>query len=172
MRTCGGCYGGASERVHGRVDAHSRDPSSTLHSHRGGSRGGIYRDQEYGTREAAQERREGEGGRSGSGRETMICPNCGGKLIGDGMRTPVQCEFVEVPADVEVDAGPFYCAPKFTPGPWSINTAAAPELYKALRYLVSAIDFEGETQHYDSVYCLCVEQARDAIAKAEGRSDE
>jgi hypothetical protein len=147
----------------------------------------------------------------------MICPNCGGKLIGDGMRTPVQCEFAEVEG-VEVDAGPFYCAPKFTPGPWSINTdprynngepwdiwgpkgpgygivanvapwcpprphhgdylttkananliAAAPELYKALRYLVSAIDFEGETQHYDSVYCLCVEQARNAIAKAEGR---
>jgi hypothetical protein len=39
----------------------------------------------------------------------MICPNCGGKLIGDGVLTPMRCEFAEVEG-VEVDAGPFYCA--------------------------------------------------------------
>jgi hypothetical protein len=37
------------------------------------------------------------------------CPDCGGKLTGDGYTAPVACEFVDVPTDREVDAPPLFC---------------------------------------------------------------
>lgn len=37
------------------------------------------------------------------------CPNCGGKMIGDGCTSVRHCENVDVPMDTEADAGPIYC---------------------------------------------------------------
>jgi DNA polymerase III alpha subunit (gram-positive type) len=37
------------------------------------------------------------------------CPKCGANLIGDGITIAVHCEFAELPADIEPDAGPIYC---------------------------------------------------------------
>ena len=39
------------------------------------------------------------------------CPNCGGHMIGDGYKSPSQCENADVPFDVEPDSGPYYCNP-------------------------------------------------------------
>lgn len=40
-------------------------------------------------------------------RRDMTCPNCGGKLLGDGWRTRRHCERVD--AAGEPDADPLYC---------------------------------------------------------------
>ena len=37
------------------------------------------------------------------------CPNCGGRMIGDGYTMPIHCENVELPADRECDAAPLFC---------------------------------------------------------------
>jgi tRNA(Ile2) C34 agmatinyltransferase TiaS len=39
----------------------------------------------------------------------MTCPNCGGRLEGDGYTVVFHCERIECPADVEPDANPVYC---------------------------------------------------------------
>jgi hypothetical protein len=39
------------------------------------------------------------------------CPNCGGKILGDGYRTVLHCEIAEVPDDVEPDAMTIHCEP-------------------------------------------------------------
>lgn len=36
------------------------------------------------------------------------CPNCGGKMVGDGYSTVLHCEFSE-PTDEEPDAQPVLC---------------------------------------------------------------
>lgn len=38
-----------------------------------------------------------------------FCKNCGGTMVGDGYKMVRHCEFVDVPFDVEPDAGPIYC---------------------------------------------------------------
>jgi len=37
------------------------------------------------------------------------CPNCGGRLVGDGYTLVIHCETIDPPSDVEVDARPIYC---------------------------------------------------------------
>lgn len=37
------------------------------------------------------------------------CPVCGGHLEGDDYTTPIHCENMECPSDVEPDSGPYYC---------------------------------------------------------------
>ena len=39
----------------------------------------------------------------------MNCKDCGGTMIGDGVTTPLHCEFVDTPADREADAPPLFC---------------------------------------------------------------
>lgn len=39
----------------------------------------------------------------------VSCPICGAEVLGDGIRTPVHCEFAEVPQDAEPDSGPYWC---------------------------------------------------------------
>ena len=52
------------------------------------------------------------------------CNVCGGRMIGDGLHSPLRCENYELPEGVEADSGPWYCETpppakeKFTPGPW------------------------------------------------------
>ena len=52
------------------------------------------------------------------------CNVCGGRMIGDGLNSPLRCENYELPEGVEADSGPWYCETpppakeKFTPGPW------------------------------------------------------
>ena len=41
----------------------------------------------------------------------MPCINCGGSLIGDGHTSPVHCENVDIPMDLECDADIVYCEP-------------------------------------------------------------
>ena len=41
--------------------------------------------------------------------DLYYCPVCGGNLIGDGYTTPIHCENVDLPLDVEADSGPHYC---------------------------------------------------------------
>ncbi len=41
----------------------------------------------------------------------QYCPNCGGKLFGDGFRDVVHCEFAET-YGIEPDASPVYCKPE------------------------------------------------------------
>jgi len=40
----------------------------------------------------------------------MQCPNCGGKMEGDGYTIVRHCERVDAPNDVESDAPPIYCS--------------------------------------------------------------
>ena len=37
------------------------------------------------------------------------CPVCGGLMIGDGYTIVYHCENVDLPLDIEPDAGPIYC---------------------------------------------------------------
>ncbi len=41
----------------------------------------------------------------------LSCPNCGGKLIGDGYHTPVTCEFADLDLERPVDSEPLLCTP-------------------------------------------------------------
>ena len=40
----------------------------------------------------------------------MQCPNCGGKMEGDGYTIVRHCERVDAPNDIEPDAPPIYCS--------------------------------------------------------------
>lgn len=44
-----------------------------------------------------------------------FCKNCGGTMVGDGYKMVRHCEFVDVPFDVEPDAGPIYCENEIDP---------------------------------------------------------
>lgn len=39
----------------------------------------------------------------------MSCPFCGVDVLGDGIKTPVRCEYAEVPEDAEPDSGLYWC---------------------------------------------------------------
>ncbi len=39
----------------------------------------------------------------------MYCKNCNGTMIGNGFTTPIHCEYVDLPNDVEADSGPHFC---------------------------------------------------------------
>ena len=47
------------------------------------------------------------------------CIDCGGSMTGDGITTPIACEFITVCA--EPDAGPFYCGNQTEGGTSDIN---------------------------------------------------
>tara|TARA_B100000614_G_C14385957_1_gene427593 strand:+ start:166 stop:528 length:363 start_codon:yes stop_codon:yes gene_type:complete len=38
-----------------------------------------------------------------------VCPGCGGKIVGDGHQIAFHCENVDLPFDIEPDAGPIHC---------------------------------------------------------------
>lgn len=40
------------------------------------------------------------------------CPNCGGRLLGDGYRTVRHCEFSSDVFEIEPDAAPVLCVPE------------------------------------------------------------
>lgn len=42
---------------------------------------------------------------------TTYCPNCGGKLLGDGVTMVRHCENADVPLDVEPDSDVIFCKP-------------------------------------------------------------
>lgn len=39
----------------------------------------------------------------------IVCPVCGGKIIGDGYTIVFHCENIDYPMDIEPDADPIYC---------------------------------------------------------------
>ena len=65
------------------------------------------------------------------------CPNCGGRLCGDGYTRVVHCEMSDVPLDVEPDALPIYCAPAVEEGASTKVIPAWLDDYQlaALRYM-------------------------------------
>jgi len=51
-----------------------------------------------------------EAGKPGDGMKYMYhCPVCGGEMSGDGYTVVSHCENVDLPLDIEPDAGPIYC---------------------------------------------------------------
>jgi hypothetical protein len=48
--------------------------------------------------------------------------------------------------------------------------AEAPAMYEALRILVTAIELEGESNHYDSVITNCVASAKAILARIDGEA--
>ena len=42
-------------------------------------------------------------------RDPDKCPTCGEHMVGDGHTSVRHCARLDIPADVEADAGPLYC---------------------------------------------------------------
>jgi hypothetical protein len=41
----------------------------------------------------------------------MTCPNCGGKILGDGYTVVLHCEMVQDLPEVAPDSDPIFCTP-------------------------------------------------------------
>ena len=88
----------------------------------------------------------------------MSCPNCGGKIIGDGYTVVLHCENAEIPAGTEPDATVIYCNPVEN----IINT----KMDELIEEVVNA-NIEGYHSYNTSTLCSIYTIVKEVIAKRE-----